>query len=139
MWGSCQGYLRRALQVQQLTAARSVCGYKSYFWSTTKLLTTCRWLSVNQLYWFQIFTTAHNVMLTKKPKNIHNRMVTHHTHGTRAAGGVSRGFNGHPPRGSFNHAAGQYNHLPAALREEVLYPTFKRKLKTWVQSNIALV
>ena len=52
VWGSCQEYLRRALQVQQLTAAQSVCDYKSYFWSTTKLLTTCWWLSVNQLYWF---------------------------------------------------------------------------------------
>ena len=27
--GSCQGYLWRALQVQQLKAAQAVCGYKS--------------------------------------------------------------------------------------------------------------
>ena len=30
VWGSCQGYLRRALQVQQLSAARAVCGYGSF-------------------------------------------------------------------------------------------------------------
>ena len=138
VWGSCQGYLRRALQVQQLTAARAVCGYRSYFWSTTKLLSTCGWLSVNQLYWLQVFTTAHNVMVTKKPQNIHSRMVARHSYGTRAAQGVSRGFNGHPARASFNHAAEEYNHLPALLREEVFYPAFKRKLKTWVQRNISL-
>ena len=139
VWGSGQGYLRRALQVQQLTAARAVCGYRSFFWSTAKLLSTCQWLSVNQSYWFQVFTTAHNIMLTKKPKNIHNRMVTQHSHGTRAAVRVSRGFNGHPARASFNHAAGDYNQLPAVLREEVSYPIFKRKLKTWVKLNISLV
>jgi hypothetical protein len=68
VWGSCQHYLKRALQVQQLTAARAVCGYKSYFWSTTKLLATCGWLSVNQLYWLQVLTTTHNIMVTNKPK-----------------------------------------------------------------------
>jgi len=47
VWGSCQGYLRRVLQVQQLTADCAVCGYRRYFWSTAKLLSTCGWLSVN--------------------------------------------------------------------------------------------
>ena len=60
MWGNCQAYLKKALQVQQLTAARAVCGYHSFYWSTTKLLSTCGWLSVNQLYWQQVFTTTHN-------------------------------------------------------------------------------
>ena len=41
MWGNCQGYLRKALQVQQLKAARAVCGYRSYYWSTRRLLSTC--------------------------------------------------------------------------------------------------
>ena len=138
VWGNCQGYLRRALQVQQLTAARAVCGYRSYFWSTAKLLSTCGWMSINQLYWHQVFTTTHNIMRTKKPNNIHNRMVTHHNHRTRAADGVSRGFNGHPARASFNHEASEYNKLPATLRNEVSYPAFKRKLKTWVLRNISI-
>ena len=41
MWGNCQGYLRKALQVMQLNAARAVCGYRSYYWSTKRLLKTC--------------------------------------------------------------------------------------------------
>ena len=138
VWGSCQHYLKRALQVQQLTAARAVCGYKSYFWSTTKLLATCGWLSVNQLYWLQVLTTTHNIMVTNKPKNIHNRMVVNHRYGTRAANGVSRGFSGHPARASYNYAASEYNRLPGDLRAEAVYPVFKRKLKTWVKKNISI-
>ena len=77
-------------------------------------------------------------MATKKPVNIHRRMVAHHDHGTRAAGGVSRGFNGHPARASFNHAAGEYNRLPPDIKLEVVHPKFKRKLKAWVQKNIPI-
>ena len=138
VWGRCQEYLRKALQVQQLTAARAVCGYTSFYWSTSKLLSKCNWLSVNQLYWQQVLTTTHKTMTAKKPVNIYCRMVAHHDHGTRAAAGVSRGFGGHPARASFNHAAGEYNRLPADIKSEVCYPAFKRKLKTWVQKNISI-
>ena len=58
IWGNRQAYLRKALQVHQLTAACAVCGYRSFYWSTTKLLSTFGWLSVNQLYWQQVFTTT---------------------------------------------------------------------------------
>ena len=138
VWGRCQEYLRKALQVQQLTAAQAVCGYTSFYWSTSKLLSKCNWLSVNQLYWQQVFTTTHKTLTAKKPVNIYSRMVAHHDHSTRAAAGVSRGFGGHPARASFNHAAGEYNRLPADIKSEVCYPAFKRKLKTWVQKNISI-
>ena len=82
MWGNCQGYLRKALQVQQLTAARAVCGYKSYYWSTGKLLSSCKWLSVNQMYWQQVFTTTHKITISKKPVNLHQRMTAQHEHST---------------------------------------------------------
>ena len=139
MWGSCQGYLRRALQVQQLTAARAVCGYQSFYWSTAKLLSTCGWLSSNQLYWQQVLTMAHKTLQSGKPINIHGRMVARHRHGTRSAAGVSRGFGGHPAHSSYNYAAQEYNSLPAELREERYFPAFKRRLRTWVQHNISLV
>ena len=138
VWGSCQAYLRRALQVQQLTAARAVCGYMSYFWSTAKLLSTRAWLSVNQLYWLHVLTTTHNIAVTKKPTNIHKRMVAHHRHGTRSATVVSRGFSGHPANSSYNHAAGEYNCLPADLRAKVSYTVFKRRLKNRVKRNIPM-
>ena len=136
MWGNCQGYLRKALQVQQLTAARAVCGYNSFYWSTRKLLSTCGWLSVNQLYWQQVLTLSHNVMMTKNPVNIHGRMVTRHGHETRAAAGVARGFQGLLVKSSFNYSATEYNKLPAPLRSVKIIAVFKKQLRQWILDNI---
>ena len=98
------------------------------------------WLEVNKPAVLApgLHNNPYNIMRTKKPNNIHTRMVTHHNHHTRAADGVSRGFNGHLARASFNHEASEYNKLPATLRKEVSYPAFKRKLKTWVLRNISI-
>ena len=38
VWGGAQQYLVKALQVQQLTADRTVCGFYSRGWSKKKLL-----------------------------------------------------------------------------------------------------
>ena len=38
LWGGAQQYLLKALLVQQLTAARIVCGFYSFGWSKRKLL-----------------------------------------------------------------------------------------------------
>ena len=138
MWGNCQAYLRKALQVQQLTAARAVCGYRSFYWSTTKLLSTCGWLSVNQLYWQQVFTTTYKIIKSQKPVNIHARMVTRHQHGTRTAAGVSRGFGNFSVRTSFNEAATEYNKLPAAIKQAHSNIEFRRLLKDWIKKNIVL-
>ena len=92
---------------------------------------------MNQLYWLQVLTTTHKILVTNKPKNIHNRMVANHRHGTRAADGVSRGFRGHPARASYNYAATEYNRLSGELRAKAVYPVFKRKLKAWVKKNIS--
>ena len=138
LWGNCQGYLKKALQVQQLTAARAVCGYHSYYWSTSKLLSTCGWLSVNQLYWQEVFTTTHKIMKSTKPVNIHRRMMTRHQHGTRAAGGVSRGFGNLTLLSSFNFSATKYNNLPASIKEATDIVKFKRVLRCWIQKNIKM-
>ena len=49
VWGGAQQYLLKGLQVQQLTAARTVCGFFSRGWSKTKLLNKVGWLSIRQL------------------------------------------------------------------------------------------
>ena len=46
VWGGAQQYLLKGLQVQQLTAARTVCGFSSKFWSKKKLLDKLGWLSI---------------------------------------------------------------------------------------------
>ena len=138
LWGNCPAYLKKALQVQQLTAARAVCGYRSFYWSTTKLLNACNWLSVNQMYWQQVLLTTHKILMSEKPVNIHQRMISRHNHITRAATGVTRGFEGLLVRRSFNHSAVEYNKLPIQLKNTTNIPAFKTLLKKWVIEKIPI-
>ena len=138
MWGNCQGYLRKALQVQQLKAARAVCGYHSYYWSTSKLLSRCGWLSVHQLYWQEVYTLTYKILKSTKPVNIHRRMVANHRHGTRAAAGVSRGLGNHTVSSSFNYSATKYNYLPATIKEAPTVSSFKRLIRDWIIKNVKL-
>ena len=41
VWGGAQKYLLNSLQVQQLRAARSVCGFNSLYWSKKSFWTRC--------------------------------------------------------------------------------------------------
>ena len=52
VWGGAQQYLFSALQVQQLTAARAVCGFACWGWSKKRLLDRTGWLSIRQLMFF---------------------------------------------------------------------------------------
>ena len=136
MRDNCQGYLRQALQVTQLNSARAVCSYRSFYWSRQRLLKSCNWLSVNQLYWQQVLMTTHKILLSGKPVNVHNRMMTRHNVVTRAATGVSRGFGNLVMRSSFNHSVTTYNNLPAKIRETTSLARFKSQLRCWVEQNI---
>jgi hypothetical protein len=135
VWGGCQGYLRKALQVQQLNAARAVCGYKSYYWSREKLLRTCGWCSVNQLYWEQVLRIAHVATKERRPSGLHEAMKPRHSHMTRAAAGASRS---NLSKASFNNAATEYARVPENIKMEGNAGKFKKKLKRWVLANIAI-
>ena len=62
LWGGAQLYLLKALQVLQLTAARSVCGPVAFRWSRRKLLARVGWLSVRQLIQFHTVLQAHKTL-----------------------------------------------------------------------------
>ena len=79
---------------------------------------------------------THKIMLSSKPANIHQRMVSRHHHGTRTAAGVTRGFGGQIVRRSFNFSASEYNKLPRHLKDVTNFASFKLQLKKWVQDNI---
>ena len=59
VWGGAQQYLLKGLQVQQLIAARTVCGFFSRGWSKKKLLDRVGWLSIRQLIYFHMVLQAH--------------------------------------------------------------------------------
>ena len=42
---------------------------------TRRLISTCGWLSVNQLYWHQVLMTTHKIRRSKRRVNIRTRMA----------------------------------------------------------------
>ena len=60
LWGGCEKYLVKSLQVLQNRAARLVTG-KSWFTPTRRLLQECNWLSVTQLIFYQTVLQTHKV------------------------------------------------------------------------------
>ena len=137
LWIGAPKYLVNTLQVQQLNAARTVCGYKSYYWSTTKLLNTCGWLSVRQQMVYSTVNMAHNILTTGVPKNIYANFEVEHPYRTRqaATGGIRITAEQFPER-TFNYQAKKYyNMLPGNIRN-LPKNKFKKELKKWVRSKI---
>ena len=71
VWGGAQQYLLKGLQVQQLTAARTVCGFASTRWSKKKLLDKLNWMSIRQLIFFHTSLQALKSIRSGKPASIY--------------------------------------------------------------------
>ena len=125
LYGGAPDYLIKAIQVQQLKAARFVCGYSSYYWSTQKLLQTCGWLSVKQQEFYSTCLLAHKISMTSLPRNLHAAIVQPYTVNTRAAarGEIRYGNNYRgetdTTRSSFKYRAQRYyNAIPRDIKNQ---------------------
>ena len=85
LWGRAQQYLMSALQVQQLVAARSVCGVGCWRWSRRKLLDKVGWLSVRQLVFFHTVLQAHKTITSGVPRPLHQALSSQYPYRTRSA------------------------------------------------------
>ena len=139
LWGGAQQYLLKALQVQQLTAARAVCGFFSHGWSRRKLLSRVGWLSVRQLIQFHTILQAHKTIRSGQPRPLFNSISTDHPRNTRsAAQGQIRFGEQYTATTTFKYRARQwYNGVPASVKQGS-QAVVKRKLKTWVKENVPL-
>ena len=92
LWGGAQQYLLGAIQVQQLAAARVVCGYGCYRW---KLLDKVGWLSVRQLILYHTVIQAHKTLNTGVPKPLYQSLSGTYPRNTRnaAVGQIRQGNN----------------------------------------------
>ena len=115
----------------------------SWYTPTRVLLNKCRWLSVNQLAFFQRVVTTHKIVKNKSPMYLNKKMNTCHPYKTRQAteGGIRFGENfdvkSNLSRNSFCYSGTMdYNRIPAEIRAAKTNIVFKYKLKNWVQSNI---
>ena len=142
LWGGCEGYLLKMLQVQMNRAARYVTGY-SGFTSTRRLMDKCGWLTVKQMIVFQTTLMVHKTLLTKQPFYLHSRFPTDQPYGTRQhSTGCIRldqtfRCKGDLPRTGFRQrGAHGYNSLPAEIRTCKNLGTFRYKLRRWIRQNI---
>ena len=144
LYGGAPEYLVRALQVQQLKAARFVCGYSSFYWSSEKLLKTCGWLSVRQQEFYSTTLLAHKVVTTSLPHGLWTDMVQPHTVQTRAAtqGQIRYGTNyrgeSEMTRSSFKYRAQRYySRITVQMKAQPL-SSFKKNLKEFARRNISV-
>ena len=139
LWGGTKQYLLRALQVQQLNAARTVCGFNSRWWSTRRLLQQVGWLSVRQLVFFHTALQAHKTMVTGVPRPLFTHFSADNPYRTRsvAQGNIKLQDNYRSTRTFKYRAMTTYNSIPVDVRTGSM-STVKRKLKKWVKMNIPI-
>ena len=136
VWAGAKQYLLKALQVQQLTAARTVCGFHSRCWSKRRLLKKVGWMSVRQLIFFHTVLQAHKTLTTGVPRPLFSTLSTEHPYHTRnAANGNIRLGEGNSCTSTFKYRARLfYNSVPGTIKTGSLQ-TVKKKLKQWVLEN----
>ena len=106
LWGGAQEYLISAVQVQQLAAARAVCGFDCWRWNKSKLLNKMGWLSVRQLVFYQTVLQAHKTLKTKVPQPLHHSLSGTYPRDTRsAASGQIRNGNSFSSQATFKYRA----------------------------------
>ena len=139
LWGGCEKYLVKSLQILQNRAARSVTG-KSWWTPVRRLLQDCKWLSVRQLIFYQTALQTHKILMGGNPVYFSQKMRTNHPYRTRQAvgGGVWRGEEELTGKSFASRGAQVYNSLPTYIRNCHTLPTFKSKLRQWVTSNIPI-
>ena len=144
VWGGCEKFLIKALQIIQNKAARLVTNRGIYTPAQT-LLTQCGWLSVNQLVFFHTVVLLYKTMQIQSPTYIYRMINREYGYHTRAcdAGLLRQGANYKPSHGlntqSFRlRSIRSWNQLPADVRNVQILSNFKTKAKDWVLKNIHL-
>ena len=139
LWGSgAQQYLLRTLQVQQLAAARVVCGVGSLRWSRRQLLEKVSWLSVKQLIFYHTVLQIQKTRLSGVPKDLYQAVSCSYPRDTRsAAGGQIRQHRTFSSSTFKYNAIQTYNSVPEDVRTGTT-ATVKHKLRKWIKANIPI-
>ena len=139
LWGSgAQQYLLRAVQVQQLAAARVVCGVESLRWSRRHILEKVGWLSVKQLIFYHMVLQVQKARTSGLPKDLYHAVSGSYPRNTRSAAGgqirQTRTFSS----STFKHNAIEaYNRVPEDVRVGTT-STVKYNLRKWIKVNIPI-
>ena len=139
LWGGASESLLRAVQVQQLVAARLVVGYGCWRWSRRKLLARVGWLSVKQLVVYHTVLQVCKTLESGVPRALYLALSDKYPRNTRnAARGQIRNSEIFTSKATFKYRAMQwYNSVPSEVRAGSA-PTVKKKLKKWISSSIPI-
>ena len=142
VWGGCNNYLIKMLQVLQNRAARIVTKL-SWFTPTKDLLNQCGWLSVKQLIEYHSLLLIYKIKKERKPVYLNEKLsqpFAYNFRQTQANEIPLRNYKFATTENSFiPRSSKSWNNMPPDLRLEPNVQTFKSKLKAWVKNNIALV
>ena len=132
-------HLLNAVQVQQLAAARAVCGFGCWRWSRRKLLEKMGWLSVRQLVFYHSVLQVHKTLKTRVPLSLFQALSVDFPRRTRsAANGQIRQDDSFLSQATFKYRAMKsYNSVPDSVRTGSTV-TVKRRLKQWIKTNILI-
>ena len=138
VWGGAQWCLLRAVQIQQLRAARAVCGFQSTRWSKVKLLGKVGWLSVRQLIEYYTVLQVHKTLTTGKPRPLYYSLSESYPYFTRGAASGHIRLPLNTSLKSFRYRAMvSYNRVPQILLQGSM-TTVKKTLKQRIRKNIPL-
>ena len=137
LWGGAPQNLIKSLQVQQLVAARIVCGGQSQRWSRRQILEKVGWLSVRQLIFYFTVIQVHKTLSTGVPRDLYFALSREYTRNTRnaAAGQIKKIGRS---TGTFQHRAAEcFNSVPIDVRSRSVQAV-KLKLKKRIRTNIPI-
>ena len=139
VWGGCEGYLLKSLQVLQNRAARQVTRL-TWYTPVRRLLKQCNWLSINQLITYHSALAIYRVIKSSHPLYLWQHLRTDHPLHTRLGESGSirlLGRHGALVENSFlRRGARTFNLIPEDIRKTGTIGGFKRKLKPWIKANI---
>ena len=113
LWGGCQDYLVRALQVVQNKAARAITKL-NIFTPTRVLLKTCQWMSVRQLVIYHSLVLLQKTLEMKMPAYLDSRIT----------------MGGSFPYRTRHAETCTIRQVPGNKKD-----TFKTKLRNWVENK----
>ena len=137
LWGGATKNLIKSLQVQQLAAARIVCGHQSQRWSRRQILEKVGWLSVRQLIFYCTVVQTCKILTTGVPRALHSALSSEYGRNTRnaTAGNIRRSGRS---MSTFQYRAAEfYNSVPTEIRSGSV-SAVKAKLRKWIKTNIPI-
>ena len=144
VWAGAPKYILKSLQHLQLDAARTCIGPSSKQWSTTHLLKTMKWPSIQMIAQLSSAKLTHKILTKGVPETIHHKITSgmQKQRITRNCGPYKLGSKpahiGTSKYSKYQYLANSYRmyqDIPQILKEIKKPDKFKQRVKRWLMNN----